>query len=116
MSTWVEASASLGAALIAALGGYLAAVAGRPRKPRPAEVGDAIASAFKTLVDELQEENARQERQIRALREDNHRQRHRLHRIDAFVSLLFSHVSALEDHIRRLGGHPTERPPLPDLG
>ncbi len=99
-------------AAITGLFGYLAARQQFRRKP--SDVSDTIAAAFTRLVNELQEENARHMASIRTLREDAHRMRNQLSRLQGFADALFRHIAALEQQILRLGAQPLARPLLPE--
>lgn len=111
---WQSAAGS--SAVTAAVTGafaWLAARAGRRRSPD--QVGDTIANAFKTLVDELQEENARHLKQLNLLREEGQRLRGQLLKLRAHAEVLFRHIASLEALIRGHGADPPARPALPNL-
>ncbi len=98
---------------ISGLFGYLAARQQFRRKP--GEVSDTIATAFSRLVNELQEENARHMASIRTLREDAHKVRAQLTKLQGFADALFRHIAVLERQIIGLGAEPALRPSLPEL-
>jgi hypothetical protein len=111
---WEAAAGS--SALTAGVAGFFAWLAARAQKRRaPDQVGDTIASAFKTLVDELQEENRRHLKMINGLRDESQRLRKQLQKLRAFADALFRHIAALEALIQARGEAAPERPSLPAI-
>lgn len=111
---WQSAAGS--SALTAAVTGVFAWLAARTgRRRTPDQVGDTIANAFKTLVDELQEENARHLKQLNQLREEGRRLCSQLLKLRAYADILFRHIASLEALIRSHGADPPARPALPNL-
>ena len=111
---WQSAAGS--SAVTAAVTGVFAWLAARAARRRsPDQVGDTIANAFKTLVDELQEENARHLAAVNQLREEGHRLRGQLQKLRAYADVLFRHIASLEALIRSHGADPPARPALPSL-
>jgi hypothetical protein len=101
------------AALPAAVTGLFGYLAARLQfRRRPGEAVDTIATAFGRLVDQLQEENARHLESLRLLREDAHKIRNQLSRLQAFAQTLFGHIAVLERQIVGLGADPAPRPSL----
>lgn len=64
------------------------------------------------ILKEAQEENARHMASIRILREDAHKMRGQLTRLEGFAQSLFRHIAVLERQVVGLGGEPAARPKL----
>lgn len=113
---WADYVKTIMAAAVGAVATVGAAWLGKRRHPKAvqAEMSDQIAGAFQKLVDELQEENGRHLASIKVLREDAHRLRNQLTKLQAFAASLFKHIAALEAQLRSAGLEPMARPTLPD--
>lgn len=74
----------------------------------------SLAGAFEKLVTDLQEEIARKDGEITAMRTDLHRLRNRVLAMQSFGGALLKHIDVLEEEIVWLGGTPPARPMIPD--
>ena len=105
------------AALIALAGGQLLE-RWRARNNAPlakAELTSKEVSTLSVVVDQLQEENARHLASLKTLREDAHRVRNQLAKVQSWARLMLRHLERLEALILSLGGEAPARPELPEL-